>query len=631
MCIFDPHGNREIARHDLTRTGGTWATTIPGLTEGARYGFRAEGPWAPEAGHRFDPQKILVDPYAVEIDRPFAFYPELCLPPHAALDTHVLVPKAVVRALPPPVDRPMPAKPGFIYELSVRAFSKLHPSVPEHLRGTLAALKTPALLEHMKRIGIDTIELMPLAAWIDERHLSRLGLTNAWGYNPIAMMAPDPRLVPGGMAEVIDTLRVLHDNGFRVLLDVVLNHTGEGEDSGPILSLRGLDNAAYYRHATDDPGRMINDTGCGNTLALDRPETVRWSLDILRHWVRLGFDGFRFDLAPVMGRLATGFRPDAPLLAAMAADPVLSKVTLIAEPWDVGPGGYQLGAFGAPWQEWNDHYRDDVRRFWRGDAGAASGLATRLAGSSDIFLRSGRPPSASVNFIAAHDGFPLADLAAYAGKHNEANGEENRDGTNDNLSWNNGAEGATADETIRAARKRDVRALIATLLLSRGTPMLTAGDEFGRTQGGNNNAYAQDNTTTWLDWVRADDTLAAMTGTLAHLRKQHPALSADRFLTGRPSVNGALADATWLRTDGTPMRDADWASADVLGLLLVEGSNSLCLYLNRSKYDFFVDLPRLPGSWHVAFSTTRAKGPAEPLPGGRLTLDARSVALCVRR
>ena len=647
FCLFDTSGSIEIAQVPLPgRTGDVWHGVIAGIGEGARYGLRADGPYQPEAGHRFDPAMLLVDPYAIEIDRPFAYHPDLGRRRIEAHDTAPLMPKGVVRAppiasqraTPHSVFRPgakgrsegligaMPSPLGLVYELNVKAFTKLHPSVPGPLRGTVAALAEPDIIAHLQRIGAETIELMPLAAWIDERHLPPLGLGNAWGYNPVTFLAPDPRLAPGGMAEIIRTLDALRTAGIRVILDVVLNHTGEGDDRGSTLTLRGLDNALYYRHEADNPGQPINDTGCGNTLALDRPPVVRLALDALRHWARAGFDGFRFDLAPVMGRLPDGFTPDAPLLRAIAADLELSRLVLIAEPWDVGPGGYQLGNFPAPWAEWNDHYRDDVRRFWRGDAGAASGLATRLTGSSDIFARSGRSPSQSINFIAAHDGFPLADLTAYAQKHNEANGEQNRDGTSDNLSWNCGVEGSTGDPTVRAARHRDARALLATLLLSRGTPMLTAGDEFGRTQGGNNNAYAQDNTTTWLDWAAADDALIALTARLMQLRRRHPLLSRDRFLDGRPAADGEPPDAQWLNSRGEPVADTEWGGTDVLGLALFEAEDRVCLWFNRTRAATVAVLPApSPGkSWRPVLASIDQSA---AIDATRIALPARSVVV----
>jgi len=638
LCLFDAVGALETARIPLaSRSGDIHHAFVPGISEGTRYGLRADGPWAPERGQRFDPMKLLVDPYALELDRAFVYHSDLALPRSANRDTAALVPKAIASRPAVAAVRPAPEPPGVIYEVSVRAFTKRHPGVPEPLRGTVGALATPAILAHFKRIGVDTLELMPLTAWIDERHLHALNLANAWGYNPVTLLAPDPRLAPGGMREIADTLRTLHDAGLRVLLDVVLNHSGEGDDAGPTLSLRGLDSATYYRHAADDPGRMINDTGCGNTLALDRPAMAQLAMDSLRHWARLGFDGFRFDLATILGRTPTGYTAESPLLTAIRQDPELSGVTLVAEPWDIGPGGYQLGNFPSPWLEWNDRYRDDVRRFWRGDAGAASALATRLTGSSDVFSGSHRPPSASVNFIAAHDGFPLADLTAYAAKHNQANGESNRDGTDNNWSWNSGVEGATAVPAVREVRARDVRALLAALLLSRGTPMVTAGDEMGRTQGGNNNAYAQDNAITWLDWAHADDGLIELVSRLAALRREHPLLRADRFLTGRPVAEGALPDASWLRVDGATMTNADWAGTDVFGLLLQgtqhpnEVPERLCLWFNRSAADAEALLPAQPPGalWRIALATTPWPPEALPLtPPGTIRIPARSVVVC---
>ncbi|WAJ27691.1 glycogen debranching protein GlgX [Antarcticirhabdus aurantiaca] len=559
LCLFDGSGEREIARLPLARQGDTHFGFVPGLAEGARYGLRAEGPWAPEAGHRFDPSKLLVDPYAVALDRPYRFDPVLTAPRQAGLDSAAVVPRAVVAKL----DRtaaPLPfAPPGLTYETSVRAFSMRHASVPERVRGTVAALAEPAVLDHLVRIGVGSVELMPLAGWIDEAHLVCLGLCNAWGYNPIAHMAPDPRLAPGGWPEIRRSVEALHARGLRVLLDVVLNHSGEGPVEGPTLAYRGLDNALYYRHAEGQPGTLVNDTGTGNTFACDRAPVVALFLECLRTWVEVGgIDGFRYDLGTVLGRDDHGFRPDAPLLAAIAADPVLKDRIHVAEPWDVGPGGYRIGEFRPPFLEWQDRFRDDVRRFWRGESGRVGALATRLCGSPDLFDRFNRAPSVGVNFVAAHDGFSLADIVAYETKHNEANGEGNRDGHGENHSWNNGVEGPTDDPAILAARGRDLRALLATLFLSRGTPMLVAGDEFGRTQNGNNNAYAQDNATTWLDWDAADEALIRFVAALSALRRSHPALRLDAFPSGRPLPGTDVPDVSWLRADGSAMEADDW-------------------------------------------------------------------------
>jgi glycogen operon protein len=569
VCLFDERGEREIARLPLRRASETtFCGFVAGIGVGARYGLRADGRYDPAAGHWFDPAKLLVDPYATALDRPFAYDAMLSAPQSAAIDTAALVPKAIVMpAAAGLASRLPPGPPGFIYEIAVKAFTRNHPAVPERLRGTVAALGSAAVIDHLVRLGVDTVELMPIAAWIDERHLHALGLSNAWGYNPVAFMAPDPRLAPGGIGEVREAVAALHAAGMRVILDVVFNHTGEGDERGPTLSLRGLDSALYYRHAADDPGRLVNDTGTGNTLAADRPRVVRLICDALRHWVTAtGVDGFRFDLAATLGRADDGFRSDAPVFAAIDADPVLSGRILIAEPWDVGPGGYRLGQFPRRWREWNDRFRDDMRRFWRGDGGTLANLATRLAGSADAFA--GRAPSAGVNFVAAHDGFTLADLVAYADRHNQANGEANRDGAAVNFSWNNGIEGETDDAAVNAARARDVRALLATVFVAGGIPMLTAGDELGRTQHGNNNAYAQDNEVTWLDWAAADVERAAFVARLAATRKAHRSLRGDSFLTGEPVDASGIPDVMWLKPEGGEATDVDWREGRAVGMAL---------------------------------------------------------------
>jgi glycogen debranching enzyme GlgX/4-alpha-glucanotransferase len=564
VCLFDAAGDEETSRHLLSdRQGDLHVGFVPGLVAGTRYGLRADG-----RGRFHDPAKLLVDPYATRLDRPFRLVPELARPRADAIDTAPVMPKAIVEA----PGRPMPRGPRLdpaervIYEISVRAHTRLHPDVPEDLRGTLGALAHPAVIDRLRALGVTTLELMPLHAAIDERHLPALGLTNAWGYNPVAFLAPDPRLVPGGMDEVRQTLSALHEAGFEVLLDVVFNHTGESDALGPTLSLRGLDEAAYFRFNGD---ALDNVTGCGNTLALDRPSALRLTMDALRHWALAGFDGFRFDLGSVLGRTEAGFSPHAPLLQALAQDPVLCDRALIAEPWDIGPGGYQLGGFAAPWLEWNDRYRDDVRRFFRGDHGARSALATRLAGSADLFQAGYRRPTASVNFIAAHDGFTLSDLVTYRFKRNLANGEAGRDGTDENHSWNHGVEGPTDRAEILSARARDARALLATLFLSRGTPMLTAGDEFGRTQGGNNNAYAQDNETTWLDWARADQDREHFVQALIALRRAHPVVGDDRFLTGQPERLGGEPDVAWYDVHGERLEGDAWQAGDTSHLVMV--------------------------------------------------------------
>ncbi|MGX7872059.1 glycogen debranching protein GlgX [Mesorhizobium sp. ORM6] len=620
VSIFDQHGDRELDRLELKPEGeGVHALVVPGLAEDTRYGLRADGDYAPERGLWFDPDKLLSDPYAVEIDRPYAYHWRLAARRHQGADTAPLMPKAVAKASPmavpvlPPLFRPG----GLIYELNVRSFTKLHPDVPEEQRGTIAALAHPVVIEHLRRLGVSAVELMPITASIDERHLPPLGLSNAWGYNPVTFMALDPRLAPGGLAELRDTVAVLRQAGIGTILDLVFNHTGESDRLGPTLSLRGLDNQVYYRHQPD--GRLVNDTGTGNTVACDHPVMRKMVLDTLRHFVAYaGVDGYRFDLAPVLGRVDGGFDPQAPLLQAIADDPVLADRVLIAEPWDIGPNGYQLGNFPPPFLEWNDRYRDDVRRFWRGDAGTVGALATRLAGSSDIFGKGGQPASRSVNFIAAHDGMTLADIVTYEHKHNAANGEQNRDGHNDNLSWNNGAEGETDDAAITKARFDDQCALLATLFASRGTIMLTAGDEFGRTQKGNNNAYAQDNPITWLDWGNRYHALEQYASALAALRRAVPALSDTHFLTGEPADASGIPDVAWLTETGMPLMEADWndASRQRLVMLLGDaGGDRLAVMVNGDRRQCVFTLPEREGlRWQSAIET-QAIDLARPLPG----------------
>ncbi|SJZ96313.1 glycogen debranching protein GlgX [Consotaella salsifontis] len=605
LCLFSATDITESRRFRLPgRQGGVCYGFAPGLQPGTRYGFRAKGPYQPTEGHRFDFSKLLVDPYARALDRPFVYSPALATAPEEQLDSAPFVPRALAVS-PSPDARPLPFRaPGFTYELLVKGFSQRNPGVSAEKRGTLAALAEPAVLDHFARIGIDTIELMPIAAWLGERHLHQLGLSNVWGYNPITHMAPDPRLAPGGLAEVRRVVEALHARGIRVLLDVVFNHSGEADETGPTVCFRGLDNKLYYRTPPDNPGLLINDTGCGNTFAVDRPPVARYFVDVLRSWVETtGIDGFRYDLATVLGRLPDGFSIEAPFFRMVAADPVLKDRIHVAEPWDIGPGGYQVGSFPPSWFEWQDRFRDDVRRFWRGDAGLVGTLATRIAGSADIYDRGGRKPSAGFNFVAAHDGFSLADLTAYVEKHNRANGENNRDGHNDNHSWNHGVEGETKDPAIVEARRRDVRAMMATVLLARGTPMIVAGDEFGRSQKGNNNGYCQDNETVWLDWAKADEKLIAFTGRLAALRKRYPALSLDRFLTGAPIDGDGVPDVVWLKEDGKPLAVADWTAPDrrFLGMALhapasdpVAGHNRVLVYFNAAPGDARVRLP-LPG------------------------------------
>jgi len=609
VALFDQKGDREIARIELGRLDdGIFSGHVAGVSAGVRYGLRADGRYDPDAGHWFDPDKLLVDPYATAIDRPYRYDPLLSLRRGASVDTASLVPKGIVSDTLPIVQAraPLFEAGSLIYEIPVRAFTMRHPDIPAEQRGTIAAIRHPAILAHLKKLGVGAVELMPVTAWIDERHLPPLGLANAWGYNPVTFMPLDPRLAPGGLTELRATVEALHAAGIGVMLDVVFNHTGESDWLGPVLSLRGLDNLAYYRHLPGNPTRLANDTGCGNTLRCDHPAVQELVLASLRHFVaHAGVDGFRFDLAPVLGRNDTGFDREARLLDALRNDPLLADRVLIAEPWDVGPGGYQLGNFGHGFLEWNDRFRDDVRRFWRGDRGMTGSLATRLSGSSDAFgLGAGQ--TRTVNMIAAHDGFTLADLVAFERKHNEANGEANRDGHNQNFSWNNGVEGETSDPLIGIERRRAIAALLSTLFAARGTIQLSAGDEFGRTQRGNNNAYAQDSDITWLDWERRDSATETLVAALSALRRASPALSEMALLSGMAGEDG-VADVTWLTEAGQAMSEQDWNDQGRSRLSMVlrqsgEGvSHRIAVLVNGDRRATVFRLPsRLGFGWMVA-------------------------------
>ncbi|RUT35073.1 glycogen debranching enzyme GlgX [Arsenicitalea aurantiaca] len=619
VCLFDA-GDREITRFRLDgREGAVHFGLVGGLGAGARYGLRADGPWAPERGLWFDPDKLLVDPYARRVDRVFHRQDSLGRPRGSGVDTAPDMPKAIVPGEPRAAANPIMSAPGLFYELNVRGYTLLHPDVPRPLRGTIEGLMSDAVVKHLSRLGVTTVELMPVAAWIDDAHLPALGLSNAWGYNPVTYFAPDPRLAPSGMADVRALTDLYRAHGIGVILDVVYNHTGEGDaETGLTLSLRGLDAPTYYRHfEADGRLRLVNDTGTGNTLRCDHPAVQRLVIESLRYWVEEGgVSGFRFDLAPILGR-TPGFDPEAELLRMLREDPVLKAAVLVAEPWDPGPGGYQLGRFGEPFMEWNDRYRDDVRSFWRGDGRMLGRFATRLAGSEDVFGESGRGPAHGVNLIAVHDGFTLADLVSHASKWNIPNGEDNRDGHDHNFSWNGGAEGRTDDPDILDRRRADMRALLATLFVSRGTPLLQQGDEFGRTQAGNNNAYAQDNATTWVDWAGADHGLIGFVARLVALRAAHPALRADRFLSPE--------DVDWLRPGGGQMADADWnaGDADVLGMCLREGADVVLVWFNRRHIAVDAELPR--GDWTLVLSSADGGEIAR----GRLILPPRSVSVLV--
>ncbi|MBD0710655.1 glycogen debranching enzyme GlgX [Streptomyces sp. CBMA291] len=670
LCLFEADGSERR----LPLAGpvhGVWHGFVPGVGPGQRYGYRVHGRWDPWTGARFNPAKLLLDPYARAVDGEFTLPPEVYghvrdWPQQHVADTvrderdsAPYVPKGVVVRDEPPADVRRPGTPWaetVLYELHVKGFTRLHPGVPEPLRGTYAGLAHPAAVAHLLRLGVTAVELLPVQQFAHEDHLLRRGLRNHWGYNPIGWFAPHAGYSSSGTAgqqvgEFKAMVRALHEAGIEVVLDVVYNHTAEAGEFGPTLSLKGIDNRGYYRLGAD-ARRYTDHTGCGNTPHLVRPQALRLVADSLRYWVtEMGVDGFRFDLASALARTEHGVDMDAPFLAVLAQDPVLRRVKLIAEPWDLGPDGHRTGAFPPPWAEWNDRYRDAVRDFWRGALPDVRELGYRLSGSSDLYAPGGRRPYASVNFVTAHDGFTLRDLVTYERKRNEANGEGNRDGTHDNRSWNCGTEGETDDPGINALRLRQQRNLLATLLLSTGVPMLLAGDETGRTQGGNNNAYCQDNETGWLDWTLPDDPgragLLALVRRLLALRRRHPVLRRSVFFSGRPLEPDGVRDLTWFTAGGTEMTEADWyAPAATLGLHLsgrglpepdergrpvTDDGFLAVLHAGPRPLDF-----RLPGPpWAAAYELlvdtaredqTRAPG-TRHRGGGGLLVGARSVAL----
>ena len=629
FCLFDEAGDREIARLELpARTGDVRHGFVPGVKAGARYGLRAHGPFAPERGLRFDASKLLADPYAFALDRPFKLHRSMF---ERGVDSAAFAPRGVA-GLDSPSGEPgrarIPWAQTILYELNVRGFTRLHPDVPATERGTFAGLAHPEAIDHLAGLGVTSVEIMPAHAFVDERHLPALGLANAWGYNPIVLGAPDPRLAPGGWREVRRATDALHAAGLEAILDVVYNHSGESDEFGPTLSMRGLDNAAYYRLVPGDLARYVNDMGTGNCLALDREPMLTLAIESLRRWMILGgFDGFRFDLGTALGRRDNGFDPQAPLFAAIAGDPILGKAKLIAEPWDIGPGGYRLGQFPPNFSEWNDRYRDAARRFWRGNASMRGEIATRIAGSRDLFPHAAAPTK-SVNFIVAHDGFTLADLVAYERKHNEANGEDNRDGANENYSWNEGVEGPSDEPQIKAARSRDARNLLTLLFISRGAPMLAMGAELGHSQGGNNNAYAQDNAVSWIDWRKADSALIDYTRRLIAIRREHPALSRDAFLSGEAFDASGLVDVEW-RDAAEPLRSAQqWEEPEGRVLTIVfaapgdAGVDRVAIVLNRGRAGAEIALPAPRGgmTWRLLLDSNsletigRAFGPGETFP-----------------
>jgi glycogen operon protein len=580
LCLFDETGQHEIERIELPEyTDEVWHVFVPNLKPGAVYGYRVHGPYEPEKGHRFNPNKLLLDPYAKAHIGDLKWAPEIfgyTLGSEEGdlsfdeRDSAPFVPKCkVVDATfswSHPERTPLPWDRVIFYETHVRGFTKRHPEVPEELRGTFAGLGQKAVIDYIKSLGVTSVELMPVQTFVNDSYLLEKGLTNYWGYNTIGFFAADPRFFASStdsVSEFKGMVDSFHNANLEVILDVVYNHTAEGNERGPTLSFKGIDNASYYRLMPDEPRYYINDTGTGNTLNLSHPRVLQMVTDSLRYWVtEMKVDGFRFDLATILGREPHGFDEGGGFLDSCRQDPVLSSVRLVAEPWDCGPGGYQVGGFPPGWAEWNDRFRDTVRAYWKGDEGMVADLAARLTGSGDKFNHRGRRPWASVNFIAAHDGFTLNDLVSYNDKHNEANGEDNKDGHSDNKSWNMGVEGPTDDIDIRHQRERQKRNLLSTLLLSQGTPMILAGDEFGRTQKGNNNAYCQDNEISWVDWEGIDEDGRALTEfvrNLTTLRHRLPVLRRSRFLTGEYNEALDVTDARWLSPDGTDLTAEQWA------------------------------------------------------------------------
>ncbi|MGQ9368854.1 glycogen debranching protein GlgX [Azospirillum sp. A39] len=659
LCLFDLASQREVERIVMPeQTDEVWHCYLPEARPGLLYGYRVHGPYDPANGHRFNPHKLLLDPYARALygairwsDAHFGYRvgstrEDLSFDRR---DNARAMPKCRV------VDRAftwggerrpnVPWSESIVYEAHARGFTMLNPLVPRPLRGTFAGMSTQAVIDYLRALGVTAVEFLPVHAHTDDRHLVAQGLHNYWGYNSIGFFAPEPRFMSSGALSEFKTMVArLHEAGIEVILDVVYNHTGEGNHLGPTLSFRGIDNASYYRLMPDDKRYYVNDTGTGNTLNLVHPRVLQMVMDSLRYWVTdMHVDGFRFDLATVLGRESYGYDPGSGFLDAVRQDPVLAGVKLIAEPWDIGPGGYQVGNFPPGWAEWNDRYRDTVRAFWRGDEGKLPELAGRIAGSADLFEKRGRKAWSSVNFVTAHDGFTLEDLVSYNDKHNWANGEGNRDGHSANFSCNYGVEGETGDPAVRQLRDRQKRNLLATLMLSQGTPMLLAGDELGHSQDGNNNAYCQDNELTWIDWARRQSEsadLLAFARRVIALRKAHPVLRRPSFLHGLAASPAGLKDIVWYTPLGNEKTAEQWRNphARCVGLLLnghagrflnAEGrrieDGVLLIVLNAHHDTVSFVLPSVPGGrgWRSLLDTRVADGAGD----GRMHLSGRPVPI----
>jgi len=641
LCLFDTHHRQRECCRLPGFTDGVWHGYLPKCKSGQRYGYRVHGPWMPSAGLRHNPSKLLIDPYARELDGTFSWAGAVFdydlstfngsgpLLPNTT-DSAAHVPKSVVSGAGAGLKVSAPEIPWsetIIYEANLRAYTMRHPNIPEHERGRFLGMSNGQILKYLKALGITSLELLPVHAFIDEAFLVGHGLRNLWGYNSINFFSPEVRYAArDAVTEFREMVDAIHDAGIEVILDVVYNHTGEGDVRGPSLSYRGIDNLAYYRTETGDPANYVNDTGCGNTLNTCHPVVRTLVLDSLVYWHRdMGVDGFRFDLGTVLGRTAEGFDPQHELLQEMTNHPQLAGIKMIAEPWDVGPDGYQLGRFPTRWAEWNDRYRDTLRRFWRGEEGLSGDLATRLLGSGDIFSAGTRSPSSSINFITSHDGFTLYDLVSFADRHNTANGEDNQDGHRHNFSCNYGVEGPTTDSAINHVRRRQRLNMLASLLLSGGTPMLLAGDEFGNTQAGNNNAYAQDNTIGWLDWrgLESDPEFTAQVRSLLRLRHELSGLYAGGYQYGGDQQQIDRGDAEWLSPAGEPINMQK--QSDSLVFTLLPGRQGLstgrvpgtagqtlpviAILFNASEQSMEFNLPQdlEGGDWQLGFCSGRAQ------------------------
>lgn len=665
LCLFSEDGKVELERIALPEfTNEIWHGYIEDLGPGQRYGYRVHGPYDPEKGHRFNPNKLLLDPYACAHIGEVVWDPAIFGYRMESMDdltfderdSAPFVPKCIV--VDPNFDfsgargrKRIPWEKTIFYEAHVKGFTQLRQDLPEHLRGTYAGLAEPPVVDYIKSLGVTAVELLPIHTFVNDSNLLEKGMVNYWGYNTIGFFAPDPRYASrreDTLKEFKEMVARYHEAGLEIILDVVYNHTAEGNELGPTISFKGIDNASYYRLLPDQPRYYINETGTGNTVNVSHPRVLQMVMDSLRYWTQqTEVDGFRFDLGTILAREPNGFDNKSGFLKCCSQDPVLSEVKLIAEPWDCGPGGYQVGGFPPGWGEWNDRYRDTVRDFWRGEA-PASALTERLCGSGCTFNSAGRKPSASVNFITAHDGFTLKDIVTYNEKHNDANGEGNNDGSSDNHSWNCGAEGPTDDPGVNTLRARQMRNMLATLLFSQGTPMLLAGDEFGRTQGGNNNAYCQDSEISWLNWnIAAEGShLTNFVKLLTSLRQRYSLLRYNRFYTGEYNEELGLKDLTWINANGKEMEDRHWGDstmkcfgmlmdgrAQPTGIRKRGGDATLLLVINGHDDLVEFTLPEGLGSdeWCLLVDTNRDENDAAGvfLSSDKFGVTARSLLLFV--